>query len=67
MDKKCPYLGSKEDSVCKASMTKMVPSLFEYNIYCTTEEHYRCPLLLARTLRDGFRESAERAGVVQSR
>jgi len=45
----------------------MSPSLFEYNIYCTTEEHYRYPLLLARSMRDGFREAAERVGAVLDR
>ncbi|MBI5236985.1 MAG: hypothetical protein HY887_00990 [Deltaproteobacteria bacterium] len=67
MDKKCPYLKSEEDSVCKASFTNMVPSIFEFNIYCTTEEHYRCPILLARTLRDGYREGIVKAGAVLSR
>ncbi|MBI5588710.1 MAG: hypothetical protein HY889_10155 [Deltaproteobacteria bacterium] len=67
MDEKCPYLESEEESVCKASLTNMTPSIFEYNIYCTTEEHYRCPILLARTLRDGFREAVVKAGAVLSR
>ena len=67
MDKECRYLGPGPNSVCTASVTKMVPSLFEHNIYCTTEEHYRCPLLLARSMRDGYREAAERAGAVRGR
>ena len=54
MDTRCLFLTpNKEDIVCKASITKMRPSVFELNIYCTTEEHYRCPILVARTLREG--------------
>ena len=67
MENRCKYLGPEAGGVCEASVTKMVPSLFEHNIYCTTGEHYRCPLLLARSLRDGVREAAERAGAVQGR
>ena len=68
MDKKCKYLDeAPEDSVCKASMTHMSPSIFELNIYCSTAEHYRCPILLARTLRDGYREGVVKAGAVLSR
>lgn len=67
MDKKCEYLKPEDNFVCKASKTNMIPSIFEFNIYCTTEEHYRCPLLLARTLRDGYREGVEKAGAVLSR
>lgn len=67
MDNRCQYLGRGAGGVCEASITKMVPSLFEHNIYCTTKEHYRCPLLIARSMRDGYREAAERAGAVQGR
>lgn len=68
MDKKCKYLGeAPRGSVCKASVTGMSPSIFELNIYCSTAEHYRCPLLLARTLRDGYREGVVKAGAVLSR
>lgn len=57
METKCPYLRSvKKDFTCGASVTNMTPSIFEINIYCTSEEHYRCPILLARELRDGSRE-----------
>lgn len=68
MDKNCKYLDeAQQDSVCKASVTGMSPSIFELHIYCSTAEHYRCPLLLARTLRDGCREGVVRAGAVPSR
>lgn len=68
MDKKCRYLDkAPQDPVCKASMTSLSPSIFELNIYCSTPEHYRCPLLLARSLRDGYRESVVKAGAVLSR
>ncbi len=68
MDKKCKYLdNARQDPVCRASMTSMSPSIFELNIYCLTAEHFRCPLLLARSLRDGYREGVVRAGAVPSR
>lgn len=51
MEMECPYICKK--GVCGASVTGMSPSSFELNIYCHTEEHYRCPILLARTLREG--------------
>ena len=57
MNMECPHLeAGKKESVCNASLTMMAPSVFETSIYCTTEEHYRCPILLAYTLRDGYRE-----------
>ncbi len=65
---KCPYIKrDKKDFVCRASASNMVPGIFEINVYCTTEEYYRCPLLIARTLRDGYREWAVRAGAILSR
>lgn len=68
MKTKCPYMKrNKKDVVCAASATNMSPNLFEKSVYCTTEEHYRCPLLIARTLRDGYREAAVRAGAILSR
>jgi len=45
-----------EQAVCNASISHMVPRLFDYDAYCNSEEHYRCPILLAYTLRDGYRE-----------
>lgn len=64
METNCPYLN---EVVCKASVTNMTPSLFETTVYCTTEEHYRCPILLARTLRDGHAEGLYRANAFLSR
>lgn len=68
IEKECPYLKpSAAAYVCGASVTNMVPSEFEFTIYCVTEEHYRCPLLLARTLRDGRVDALQKAGAVLSR
>ncbi len=68
MEKECPYLKPcAADYVCGASITNMVPSLFEFTIYCNTEEHYRCPILLARTLREGRVDALHRAGARLSR
>lgn len=64
----CIYLESgKRKSICTASITMMEPSAYETTAYCQTEEHYRCPILLAHTLRKGYREFAERAGMLCSR
>lgn len=53
MDRECPYIESRpENPVCQASVTRMVPSASEFITYCDTEEHYRCPILLARVLRE---------------
>lgn len=52
MDRECPYIEARpEDLVCGASVTSMVPSVIEFTTYCNTEEHYRCPILLAKVLR----------------
>lgn len=52
----CPYLesGSRAE-FCAASVTLLVPSVEERKDYCVNEDHYRCPLLLARVLRGGTR------------
>lgn len=48
----CPYYkNEKAKRVCKASFTLLSPDAEEADKYCTTEEHYRCPLLLASVLR----------------
>lgn len=53
MDRECPYIEARpEDLVCGASVASMVPSIVEFTTYCDTEEHYRCPILLARVLRE---------------
>ena len=44
MDCKCIYLS--EEAICDASLSHMVPKLFDYDAYCTSEEHYRCPIRL---------------------
>lgn len=54
----CPYFKTgKEENICIASTRCMKPCELEMNRYCKTEEHYRCPILLAHTLR---RESSRR-------
>jgi len=68
IEMECPYLKPLAAAhVCNASDTKMVPSEFEFTIYCNTEEHYRCPILLARTLRDGRIDALQKAGAMLSR
>jgi hypothetical protein len=53
MDRECPYIETRpEDLVCGASVTSMVPSVLDLTTYCDTEEHYRCPILLAKVLRE---------------
>lgn len=48
----CPYLEpGRLTSTCKASISRMVPSITETEEYCATEEHYRCPMLLSHVLR----------------
>lgn len=50
----CPYLEtSREKNTCRASTRCMKPCEPEMTRYCKTEEHYRCPILLAHTLRRG--------------
>lgn len=68
IEMECPYIDKGECiNRCSASITGMAPSEFELGIYCTTEEHYRCPILLAHTLREGYRENAVRAGAILTR
>ena len=63
----CPYLehGAAE-RVCNASVTLMAPDDCDTVEYCSSEEHYRCPLLLAHVLR-GNRSNALRAAGNQLR
>jgi len=50
----CPYLGGIESMrICNASVTLMAPGGNDIVAYCTTEEHYRCPMLLSKLLRGG--------------
>lgn len=58
----CPYLETGTKSrFCGASITRLIPGMEETAKYCKTEEHYRCPMLLAHVLRGG-REGA--AGLI---
>ncbi|MCC6502505.1 MAG: hypothetical protein IT362_05140 [Deltaproteobacteria bacterium] len=53
MERECPYIETRpEDFICGASVTSMVPSVSEFTTYCGSEDHYRCPILLARVLRE---------------
>ena len=46
----CPYLEKKElKSICGASITAFTPA--DESDYCSTEEHYRCPMLISHMLR----------------
>ncbi len=48
----CPYYSNgRVEKTCLASVTRLSPDAEEAVKYCTTEEHYRCPLLLASVLR----------------
>ena len=64
----CRYLEKcGKNAVCTASLSKIIPGVLERMAYCDTEEHYRCPILIAHTLRKGSRREAERAGMLCSR
>ena len=64
----CVYLEKcGKNGICNASLSLMVPSVFERQVYCGTEEHYGCPILLAHTLRKGSREEVVKAGMLCSR
>jgi len=55
----CPYFERDEGkSICGASVTQMTPEEGDPATYCTTEEHYRCPMLLAHVLRGGRKAGA---------
>ncbi len=48
---KCPNLVEWVDWVillCKAGERPYVPSLFELEEYCNTENHKKCPFILVR-------------------
>ncbi|MEK6791274.1 MAG: hypothetical protein AABY45_06190 [Deltaproteobacteria bacterium] len=48
----CPYFeAGTEREVCSASITLMTPDAHDETRYCATEDHYRCPMLLAYVLR----------------
>lgn len=55
----CPYLEKgMSRSVCNASVTLMTLDADGTEGCCTTEENYRCPMLLALFLRKGKRRGA---------
>ena len=59
----CPYLETDtEKSVCVASVTHLTPGGDDSENYCATEEHYRCPMLLAHVLRGGRKTGAGAEG-----
>jgi hypothetical protein len=56
----CPYLERGEIAAfCSASVTLMVPSVFEEEAFCRTVEHRRCPVLCARETDEGRRGRSE--------
>jgi len=53
----CPFLNEKGDrDQCGASDLAMKPSDLQMEKYCSTEEHYRCPILLVKTLTKGRKQ-----------
>jgi len=61
MENECPYIeAGTMGMVCTASVTSMTPGPSELAAYCATEDHYRCPILLARVLREGSAERLRR-------
>lgn len=53
MEMECPYREKGRVTVCGASITHMTTSIDDEEAFCATEEHYRCPMLLAHVLRKG--------------
>jgi len=52
----CPYLSSGKTKevkaqFCGASFTRMAPGVEEVASWCSSEDHYRCPMLLSHVLR----------------
>lgn len=68
MENECPYIetGTKV-MVCGACMTSTTPCASEFTPYCATEDHYRCPILLARVLREGSAERLRRTAPASCR
>ncbi|MBE9503057.1 MAG: hypothetical protein IME96_02645 [Proteobacteria bacterium] len=55
----CPFLADAEGRrLCGASSHKMVPSDLAFENYCSTEDHYRCPMMLAQLLAAGRKASS---------
>lgn len=55
----CPYLENHAaEAICGASVGLVAPDQDDKTAYCSTEEHYRCPMLLGRILRAHARKAA---------
>lgn len=53
METRCIHLAG---AVCKASLSSIVPSLFDYDALCKSHEHPSCPVLKAYKERGEFDE-----------
>ena len=53
MEMECPYQEKGRVTVCGASITRLHTSMEDQEAFCGTEDHYRCPMLLAHVLRLG--------------
>ncbi|MCL4873752.1 hypothetical protein KJ039_06700 [bacterium] len=53
METRCIHLAG---AVCRASLSGMVPRLFEYDALCKSSEHSSCPVLKAFKERGEFEE-----------
>lgn len=53
MEMECPYHEKGRAAVCGASITRLLTSTEDEKAFCASEEHYRCPMLLAHVLRKG--------------
>lgn len=63
MERECPYIEtSPKDLTCGASISNMVPSVSEFTAYCGSEDHDRCPILLARVLRESSLARPQKTG-----
>ncbi len=45
----CPYLG--KSTVCRASLSSIVPSADSRKAFCINEDYDNCPIFLAKILR----------------
>jgi len=52
MDKSgCPFLSTVQDArICTTTTRRAHPTALQMTNYCTTEDHYRCPLILVKVL-----------------
>ncbi|MFQ5735855.1 MAG: hypothetical protein ACE5GY_03210 [Thermodesulfobacteriota bacterium] len=64
MSDECPYLDAgRIIKLCKASDTLLMPSTERHKRYCSSDEHYRCPVLLGHVLRSGKEAARRNPGV----